>query len=412
MGRIDVYILRQIIPIMLVTLFISVVVLLLEKMLQLLNLTVGSGVSSFVVLQMIASLFPNYIRLVLPLGLFLGIFITFRRLSTQSELHALHAGGVGLGRLSTPVKSLAVVVTFLGLGLTGYIEPLGRFVYHSLHHQVTNGIIEAGIGEGIFIDTPDGYTVRVERSLNAGKEFYGFFGYRENGTGSVETVTARRGEIFTSGDEGSRSMRLFDGEQVSWTGDGTDRTRMNFSVLEVPMDLQGTNPYPARGSDELELTLHELIIAYSRGVLRRFGVELDTPDSLVLTLADSIPQPSLAAELHGRLIYALSIIVMPFLAIPLAIGSPRSNRYVGLVFGLVGMLAYQKTIEFGQKVAAVSQLPAGPFLWGSFAIFFGLSAYLFMRTEQAAGQTPFQEFEVAIRRRLRRLKNVYSPEQS
>jgi lipopolysaccharide export LptBFGC system permease protein LptF len=91
MGRVDLYILRQIIPIMLVTLFISVVVLLLEKMLQLLNLTVGSGVSSFVVLQMIVSLFPNYIRLVLPLGLFLGIFITFRRLSTQSELHAFYA---------------------------------------------------------------------------------------------------------------------------------------------------------------------------------------------------------------------------------------------------------------------------------------------------------------------------------
>ncbi|MGY9003615.1 MAG: hypothetical protein ACKVIF_10545, partial [Rhodospirillales bacterium] len=83
------------------------------------------------------------------------------------------------------------------------------------------------------------------------------------------------------------------------------------------------------------------------------------------------------------------------------IGSPRSNRYVGLVFGLVGMLVYQKTIEFGQKIAAVSQLPAGPFLWGSFAIFFGLSAYLFMRTEQAAGQTPFQEFESAVRKRLR-----------
>ncbi len=192
MGRIDLYIVRQIVPIMLVTLFISVVVLLLEKMLQLLNLTVGSGVSSFVVLQMIVSLFPNYIRLVLPLGLFLGIFITFRRLSTQSELHALHAGGIGLGQLSSPVKALAAVVTILGLGLTGYIEPLGRFVYHSLHHQVTNGIIEAGIGEGIFIDTPDGYTVRVERSLNAGTEFYRFFGYRENrfwrcGNGHSET---------------------------------------------------------------------------------------------------------------------------------------------------------------------------------------------------------------------------------
>lgn len=401
MGRIDLYIVRQIVPIMLVTLFISVVVLLLEKMLQLLNLTVGSGVSSFVVVQMIVSLFPNYIRLVLPLGLFLGIFITFRRLSTQSELHALHAGGIGLGQLSQPVKALAAVVTILGLGLTGYIEPLGRFVYHSLYHQVTNGIIESGIGEGIFIDTPNGYTVRVERSLNAGMEFYGFFGYRETDGGGVETVTARRGEIIETGLEGTRSIRLFDGEQVSWVDDKSNRTAMGFNVLEVPMDTGGNSKYPDRGSDELELTLHELIIAYARGAMRSLGFAPDPPSSLLYTLADTIPQQAIAAELHGRIIYALSIIVMPFLAIPLGIGSPRSNRYVGLVFGLVGMLAYQKTIEFGQKVAAVSQLPAGPFLWGSFAIFFGLSAYLFMRTEQAAGQTPFQEFESAIRKRFR-----------
>lgn len=406
MGRIDLYILRQIVPIMLVTLFISVVVLLMEKMLQLLNLTVGSGVSSFVVVQMIVSLFPNYIRLVLPLGLFLGVFITFRRLSTQSELHALHAGGIGLGQLSQPVKALAVFVTILGIGLTGYIEPLGRFVYHSLHHQVTNGIIEAGIGEGIFIETPDGYTVRVERSLNAGMEFRGFFGYRETESGAIETVTAQRGEIVEVGLTGGRSIRLFDGEQLSWVGDGQNRTAINFNVLEVPMDTDGASQYPDRGSDVLELTLHELMIAYTRGAMRAFGFSPDPPTSLVYALSDTIPQQALAAELHGRIIYALSIIVMPFLAIPLAIGSPRSNRYVGLVLGLVGMLAYQKTIEFGQKVAAVSQLPAGPFLWGSFAIFFGLSAYLFMRTEQAAGQTPFQEFEAGLRRMFLRLKRA------
>ncbi len=108
----------------------------------------------------------------------------------------------------------------------------------------------------------------------------------------------------------------------------------------------------------------------------------------------------LAAEFHGRLIYALSILVMPFFAI----GTPRSNRNLGLILGLIGLLAYQKTIEFGQKVAAVSQLPAGPFLWGSFAVFFGLSVYFFVRTDQAAGRTPFQEFEAYVRKWLRQFR--------
>ncbi len=408
MGRIDLYILRQILPIMAVTLFISVVVLLLEKMLQLLNLTVGSGVSSLVVVQMIVSLFPNYIRLVLPLGLFLGVLLTFRRMSMQLELQAFFAGGFSLARLASPAKSLAFVVTILGLGLTGYIEPLGRYVYHSLHHQVTNGIIEAGIGEGIFIETPTGFTVRVDQSRRAGTEFYGFFGYRENDNGSFETLTARRGEIIEMNAVGDRKIVLYDGEQVAWTGATSNRDSMSFAMLEVPMDLQDSRPYPERGSDPLELTLHELIVAYGRGVFRWLGGDPGLPDATLYILADTIPQSALAAELHGRLIYALSIFVMPFLAIPLAMGTPRTNRNIGLVLGLIGLLGYQKTIEFGQKVAAVSQLPAGLFLWGSFAIFFGLSAYFFIRTDQAAGQTPFEEFESFLRKKLR-LKPANSP---
>lgn len=408
MGRVDLYILKQIIPIMFVTLFISVVVLVLEKMLNLLNLTVGSGVSSFVVVQMIVSLFPNYIRLVLPLGLFLGVFITFRRLSTQFELQAFYSGGTSLGQLSSPVRSLAVLVTVLGFGLTGYVEPTGRYVFNSLQHQVTNGIIEAGVGEGIFIDTPNGFTVRVERSLNAGMEFYGFFGYRELEDGVMQTVTARRGEILekTSGDE--RVLVLFDGEQVSWSRASQKRTEVGFTTLEVPMDLGSARPYADRGTDVLELNLHELIIAYARAQMRNLDQPPGQVENNVLALADGIALSALAAELHGRVIYALSIIIMPFFAIPLAIGTPRSNRNVGLILGLVSLLAYQKGLEFGQKVAAVSQLPAGPFLWGVFTVFLGLSVYFFTVTDQAAGRTPFQDFEKVIRQRLG-LKNANNP---
>lgn len=400
MGRIDLYMLRQILPVMVMTLFISVVVLLLEKMLQLLNLTVGAGVSSFVVVQMIVSLFPNYIRLVLPLGLFLGVLLAFRRMSIQLELQAFYAGGYSLSRLTASARLLALLVTIFGLGLTGYIEPLGRYVYHSLHHQVTNGIIEAGIGEGIFIDTPNGYTVRVEQSANAGMTFYGFFGYREQASGTFDTVTAARGEILEDSQTGSRSIILFDGEQVSWAGTESGSRALSFSAMELPMTLSDSRSYPPRGSDPLELTLHELIYAYLRSTVRWFGFEPGPTSLPVQVLADTIAQEKLAAELHGRLIYALSIIVMPFFAVPLAIGTPRSNRNFGLILGLIGLLAYQKIIEFGQKVAAVSQLPAGPFLWGSFAVFLGLSIYFFNRTDQAAGQTPFQEFESQLRRWL------------
>ena len=75
----DSYFLRKIIPTMFLTLLVAAVILMLDKLLTLLNLTIGNGVSALIAIKMMFTLVPNYLRLVLPLGLFRSRAFLFKK---------------------------------------------------------------------------------------------------------------------------------------------------------------------------------------------------------------------------------------------------------------------------------------------------------------------------------------------
>ena len=112
---IDRYLLRQIMPTIGVILFIAAIILLMERLMRLLDIAVGNGVSTLVVFQMLFYLIPYYIGLALPMALFLGVLLAFRKLSAQSELDAIHSCGIGMSRLIRSAVFLAIVMMGVNL---------------------------------------------------------------------------------------------------------------------------------------------------------------------------------------------------------------------------------------------------------------------------------------------------------
>ena len=123
LKSLDFYILKQIVPTLLITLMVSAIILLLERMLRLLDLVVGNGVSTFVVVQMLFNLIPYYIGLALPVALFLGVLLAFRKLSSQSELDAIQSTGIGLSRVIRVAVLLGLFMMIFNLILVGYLQP-------------------------------------------------------------------------------------------------------------------------------------------------------------------------------------------------------------------------------------------------------------------------------------------------
>lgn len=68
---------------------------------------------------------PGFLELLLPLGLFIGILMSYGRLYVESEMVILSACGTGPGRLARLTLVPALLITALVSGLSLYLTPQG-----------------------------------------------------------------------------------------------------------------------------------------------------------------------------------------------------------------------------------------------------------------------------------------------
>lgn len=393
MKAIDRYVVGLIMPTLAVTLFIAAIILAMDRLMRLLDVAVGNGVSTLVVFQMVFNLLPHYLSLALPVGLFLGVLLAFRRMSMQSELDAIHSCGIGIGHLIRPALVLAGICMALNFILSGYIQPYTRYIYNRIYFNITSGLIEQGIGEGVFRTLPNGYTLRVEESRSGGRELSGVFAHKQEDNGHITTMTAKRGELMTGGLAGSISLRLYDGNWSQWDPSTKATSTVHFDQNVWGLNLDELLRFRGRGEDSRELTTFELLRGYFANVAAgRTGVKVEEA-SAQGPIENTVAPASVSSELHGRLVFSLSILLLPLMAAPFGIMTQRSSKSFGMVAGLSLLISYHKILEFTQAYASHTGAPAGIMLWTIFVLFTAAVIWLFTQTQKLAGAPPVQRFE-------------------
>src|SRR5882724_2493675 len=120
MRIIDRYLLREILPYMLLgTVLLTAVIFIHEasRFADLFIVFARAGVNDNPLIKLLASLLPSILVFTLPISLLLGILLGLSRMSGDSEIIALRAGGIGRSRILTSVLMLSFLVS---LG-TGYL---------------------------------------------------------------------------------------------------------------------------------------------------------------------------------------------------------------------------------------------------------------------------------------------------
>jgi lipopolysaccharide export system permease protein len=105
----DRYVLREVMKPLGATLAVGLLLLLAERLVRLLDTTLGKQNSFSAVFELLAYLVPHYLGTAVPGALFLGLLFGFNKLSKNQELDAMHAAGVGLHRLLRPVVLLTLI---------------------------------------------------------------------------------------------------------------------------------------------------------------------------------------------------------------------------------------------------------------------------------------------------------------
>jgi lipopolysaccharide export system permease protein len=302
---------------------------------------------------------PEIISQAAPLAVLMATLLTLGALSMNSELTAMRSCGVSLGRITSPILVIALLVSILSLFVgelvlprsyaeRTYIQevliekksPSTYFRQHNIWHREEGSILRASL-----FDPAKGELKGITYwELQPGAT------QPEKRTDAASGVLEERGWVFRDA-----LVREFRGGEVSSTGKSAV-LRVNLKLK--PADLKVLGKY----SDSM--TINEL---------RRYCAKLK---------AGGYDPTRYLAQMHSRFSLPFGCTIMAFLGIPFAL---RSGRSSGIAFGIglslgIGFLyviVNSIIISFGQ----VGLLPPVVAAWATNFIFLLAGIWLSMTVD-------------------------------
>ncbi len=381
MGLVDRYLARNIAVPLIGTLVLAAMLLVLEKMLRLFDFVITSGGPVSVVWRMLANLLPEYFSLGIPIGLLLGILLAFRKLALSSELDAMRGMGVGYGRLLRVPYIYAAALLLVNIAIVGWVDPYARYRYEGLRFELKSGALGASIKVGEFNQFGKRMTLRIDRSENDGTRLLGIFTALDDRAGTRIAATAAEGQFLSTDDPDTIIFRLKNGRLVQDNDKFAAPRTLSFESYDLPINLPAIDPFRGRGNEMKELVLPEL-------VGRAYGGTASSPQD----------ERGARANLHFRLVEVAMMLMLPLLAIALAVPPKRSTSSLGIFMGIVMVVTYHKINQYAESAGAQGRMIPELALWLPFLALVALILWMYHVIAHRPGGQPIGALEAAFAR--------------
>ena len=347
MRTTDLYVLRQVVKNAGVIFIFILVAILLERTLRILGELGPSQELPGYLFNLLLNRIPEVIGIALPACLFGGALLAFLRLNRDRELIAFHATGIGLHRLVMPVFALAIVVSLLTLAVLGFLRPYGIYQYRAIVHQATQTSFVEIFKIGTFVHL-DGRTFYIKDWSRGADDLGEVFIFDRDQDGNMNVTAAETGYLTNSDDNSELLLIARDGQRMTIRKEGGLSSLLSFEDARWRLYSIEETPFRPRGSPESEKTLPELWSARNEELPRA-------------------QRNRIRAEFHQRLAHILSILLMPFVAVPLALARSLIGQGLGIGAGVVAIVAIDQGILMGEALAARDVLSPWIGIWGAVA---------------------------------------------
>ncbi len=270
---------------------------------------------------------------VLPLALFLAALLAYGRLYRDAEMPVLAGSGVSVGRLLRPLYLLAVPV-MIALGINVFwLSPAALRTADRLVEAANRSLLVAGLDAGEFKDLPGRNGVIFVGEISDDGSKFGRVFVHDLSKGSEDIITAARGELYFDHPGGARFLRLTDGYRVEGEPGKSNYRVLKFSRNDIEL------PEPDANDDNRPQK------RMSTGALAASGKAADR------------------AELHWRLAFPISALLLALLAVPLVRAPPREPRWGSLLIAVLVYAVYFSALSVGRGLLADGKLPQQAGLW-------------------------------------------------
>jgi lipopolysaccharide export system permease protein len=293
--QIDKLLISSFLPPFFMSFFIAVFVLIMQFMWKFIDDILGKGVSSLVILELFfyksVSLFP----LAFPIAVLLASVMVMGNLAERYELASFKSAGVPLTRIIRPLVGVAILIGIFSFYCSNTIIPLANLKYQARLYDIRKTKPTLSIEAGIFNEDFQGYSIRIGKKHSDKETIEDIMVYddTQRNRGKLSVVTAKKGRMYVSPDDGAFVLTLYDGHQYSESDlASSDATSLpfvisNFTEWTRRFDL---SEFDSDQTEESQFSHHTMKSA------RQIAIEIDTLDEQIrLTLQENL-QPFLLVK--------------------------------------------------------------------------------------------------------------------
>jgi lipopolysaccharide export system permease protein len=336
--------------------------LLVQNLLRYVEDLVAIGLEAGDLVRISITLLPTYLPYAIPTALLFGILLTFGRMSADGEVVALRASGVGIAQILPPAIAAGALGTVLLAALTFEVAPRSRMELKSFVRDL--GSTARFALPGLFRKI-GARTLYVHGAGDESCPLEGVFLADFTRGEDPLYIAARCGSFHSEVDGVYLTLELVEGS-VHFPQRRPDRYRMlRFAKMQTHLDL---TRYLSLGRRSRELSFAELLAAdaaFGRGE----GPELRRAEG----------RRDVRIQIHRRIAFSLSCLLLAILAIPLGVQPVRTGRSWGALVAITVMSAYWLLLTGGQLAAKAEVVSPAVGLWAANALVLTMAVVLVRR---------------------------------
>jgi lipopolysaccharide export LptBFGC system permease protein LptF len=350
MKTLHLYVTRQILGTLVMTVLVFTFVLLLGNILkEIVTLLMNGQASLWTVAQAIGLLIPYVLVFALPIGLLTATLLTFGRFSADHELTAVRASGISLLALITPILILSFMLTGVSALINLQLAPLCRSAYKELLYRVGTENPSTLLREKQYVTGfRGGYGIYVDR--RNGEELLDVEVSQVDESGTlIQWIRAPRGRFISDVQNGQITLHLLESR-----GAGQDKGEWNRVIsgdFYLPFDLKGASAtvHTTKLSDMTFWQLRSKIRE-----LEQLNLQQSSPEKLPPELREQFkktksPDFAMAAkvQLNRMVSFSFACVAFTLIGIPLGIRAHRKETSMGVAFALILVIVYYSFLILG-----------------------------------------------------------------
>lgn len=295
------------------------------------------GISLIDVIRILSFYLPPILSQTIPMGMFLGIMLTFSKFTRSSEATAMSAIGMSLKDIVKPIFLIGAIMTLFIFFLEESIIPrsIVKLQYLTTKIAYENPVFQ--LKEKTFIDEVSDYSLYINKIVGKEKEAEGILIFQKGKDKDFPTVIVGERAFWKDS-----AMVLKNADFYNFNNKGNITLSGHFNEKKVPL---------AAYFQEMKLKVKDI---EGKGIMELF-------DEMKEKEGDAkIPYK---IEINKKIAVPLSTIMLSLLGVFLSIGHHRSGKGANFALSLIVIFAYITCLNIGLVMASRQVIPVIIGVW-------------------------------------------------